>query len=207
MKLLMMGPQGSGKGTTGGMLSEYFHIPLIASGDLLRSLPESHPRYQEIHKLIDAGELAPQDFVAELFKARISQPDCSKGFIIDGWGRKTVDLAFFDPNFDKVILLNITPETSVYRLSGRRTCKKCGRIFNINTVPSKVAGICDVCGGELYQREDDTEESIRRRLNIYYSDTQEVIESLRQKGILVEIDAEPAPEIVFNRVLASLNLK
>lgn len=204
MKILMMGPQGCGKGTIGEKLSEHLHIPLISSGSLLRYLPESHPRYQEIHRLIDAGELAPQDFVAELFRSRISESDCDNGFIIDGWGRKTIDLTFFDPHFDKVILLNISPEISVYRLSGRRTCKKCGKIFNVNSIPPKVSGVCDICGGELYQREDDTAEAIKRRLNIYYTDTQKVIESFKQKGLLVEIDGSGTPDEVLNLVLAAL---
>jgi adenylate kinase len=118
-----------------------------------------------------------------------------------------IDLTYFDPGFDKVILLKISTETSIYRLSGRRTCRSCRRVFNINTAPPKVKDICDVCGGELYQREDDTEEAIRRRLEIYYSDTQEVVEFFRNKGILLEIDAEPAPDAVFESVLAALNLK
>lgn len=207
MKILMMGPQGCGKGTIGEKLSNRLHIPLISSGSLLRDLPESHPRYQEIHQLIDVGELAPQDFVAGLFKSRTSQADCANGFIIDGWGRKPIDLTYYDPGFDKVILLNIAPETSVYRLSGRRTCKKCGKIFNVNSVPPKVAGVCDACGGELYQREDDTEEAIRRRLSIYYTETQEVIDSFKRKGLLAEIDGSGSPEAVLNLVLTSLNLE
>jgi adenylate kinase len=153
------------------------------------------------------GEMVPQAFLAELYNTRVSQADCSNGFIMDGWGRKAVDLTFFDPGFDKVILLDISPEVSVYRLGGRRTCKKCGKIFNVNTVPPKVSGICDFCGGELYQREDDTEESIKRRLNIYYTDTQEVINTFKQKGLLLEIDGSGTPEEVLQLVLDALNLK
>ncbi len=200
MKILLMGPQGSGKGTIGEMLSNHLHLPLIAVGDVLRSIPQDHPWYEEFHTVMNKGELAPQGKVAQLLKERTSQPDCKNGFIQDGWGRKMIDLEYFDPGYDLVLFLKISPETTVYRLSNRRTCRNCNKVYNIITAPPKVENVCDVCGGELYQRKDDTEEAIRRRLAIFNSDTQEVLDHFRKQGKLIEIDGEPMPDEVFESV-------
>lgn len=204
MKLLLMGPQGCGKGTIGEMLSDKLDIPLISVGEMLRNVPPSHPRYKELTSFLNRGLLSPQDLVAELLKERVLQPDCANGFIFDGWGRKKIDLEYFDPGFDKVILLEISPETSILRLSNRRTCRKCGKVFNLITVPPKKEGVCDECGGELYQRDDDTKEAINTRLSIFYHDTQEVLQIFKKRGILIEIDGEPAPEVVFQSVMSAL---
>jgi adenylate kinase len=197
MKILLMGPQGSGKGTIGSMLSDSLGIPLISVGEVLRQLSSAHPRYQEIKGYMERGELVPQDFAAELLKERVSLPDCANGFIFDGWGRTLQDLELFDPGFDTVFNFVISPETSVYRLSNRRTCRNCGRVYNIVTVPPVTEGQCDVCGGELYQRSDDTEEAIKKRLEVYATETRQVLEKYRADGKLIEVDAEPAPEKVF----------
>jgi adenylate kinase len=116
------------------------------------------------------------------------------------------DMQAFDPGFDKAILLTISTETTLIRLSGRRTCSQCGEVFNVVTMPPKKAGICDNCGGAVVQREDDKEEAILTRLSIYRTETQEVLDYLREKNILVEIDGEPSPEIVFENVKKSLNI-
>ncbi|HLC93753.1 MAG TPA: nucleoside monophosphate kinase [Patescibacteria group bacterium] len=207
MKILMMGPQGSGKGTTGEMLSVHMRIPLISIGNLLREMSSEHPRYEEVQRIMREGNLVPQDFISQLLNERVSRSDCTNGFIMDGWGRTMYDLQMFDPGFDKVLYLNISPETSVRRISNRRICSKCGRVYNIITVPPKESGICDICGGELIQREDDTEGAVRKRLDIYYTETQEVINFFKDKGVLLEIDAEGSPKLVFENVLAALALK
>ena len=206
MKLLMIGPQGSGKGTIGEMLSEYLRVPLISVGETLRDLPKTHPKYQEVQDTINKGNLAPVEVVGELLKERVSQPDCAKGFIFDGWARRLKDLKYFDPKFDKVIFLQISPETTVKRLSTRRTCEKCNRVFNIETVPPKVEGTCDVCGGRLLQRDDDTPEAILKRLDIFNTETLPVVNYFREKGVLLEINAETPPKNVFEDVLKALNI-
>lgn len=206
MKILFIGPQGCGKGTIAEMLSSQLHVPYIAVGQLLRNIPVESPIYVEIHKYLDVGELVPITLLGDVLKSRLKNSDCTSGFILDGWGRQMIDINFYDPGFDKVIFLKIAPETSIYRLASRRTCKKCGKIFNLNTVKPKVFGLCDLCGGELMQREDDTESAIRRRLDIFSTQTMEVINYFRGLGILVEIDAEPLPPIVFQAVLDALNL-
>ncbi len=204
MKILLVGPQGSGKGTVGGMLSRHLSIPLISAGHILRELPLEHPRKKEIDDYMEKGDLVPQDLVASLLREETSKESCQKGFIFDGWGRTMMDLKHYDPDFDKVVLIKISPETSVNRLSSRRTCSDCGAIFNVISVPPKVEGICDICGGALYQREDDNEEAVKRRLDIFNTETMEVINYFRETGKLVEIDGEGSPEEVFRLVLEAL---
>ena len=200
----MMGPQGSGKGTIGEMLSKRLGIPLLSVGQILRDLPETHKKYQELQRIMVEGHLAPQKFVAELLMEEVAQPEYEKGYILDGWGRTMYDLECFDPGFDLVLFLKIAPETSLKRLGNRLTCKKCGRVYNLVSVPPKVAGVCDVCGGELHQREDDTEDAIKKRLSIYYSDTKRVLNHFKGKGILIAVDAEAGPEEVYKSALASV---
>lgn len=207
MKILLIGPQGCGKGTIGDMLGEKLGYPVISAGQLLREMPESHPRFIEAKNLILAGKLAPFELLADLIIARTSLDDCKSGYILDGWARSMDNLKFFNPGFQKVIYLTISKETTVERLTNRRTCKHCGAIFNIKTVPPKNPGICDICGGELIQRDDDKEEAILQRLEIFNTETLPVINYFKAQGILIEINAEPAPDIVFNSVLKALIIK
>lgn len=207
MKILLMGPQGCGKGTIGDMLGAKLGYPVISAGQLLREMPESHPRYLEAKALMDQGKLAPFELLADLIIARVSLDDCKSGYILDGWARCMDNLKFFNPGFQKVIYLTISPETTIERLTNRRTCVQCGAIYNIKTVTPKVAGVCDLCGGALAQRDDDKEEAIRARLKIFESETLPVIDYFKKQHVLVEINAEPAPEIVFNSVLKALIIK
>lgn len=201
MKILLMGPQGCGKGTQGKKLSKHLGIPLIGVGNILRSLPEDHPSYKTIHDAIDHGNLAPQDMIADLLRERVQEPDCANGFIFDGWGRSMIDFEYFDPKFDKIVVLNLSRESSIKRITGRRMCSTDGKIYNINTLPKEELAKCK---GELIQRVDDTEEAVNVRLNIYYTETVKTIEHFKKKGIVVEVDAEPMPDVIFENVLKAL---
>lgn len=201
MKILLLGPQGSGKGTVGAKLSTLLDIPIIGVGDLLRSMPTTHPRYNEITSMMNEGRLAPQDFVADLIKERVSQDDCSDGFILDGWGRAMIDLHYFDPGYDRVVVIDISRETSLKRITGRRICSGNGKTYNIYTLPPETLKECE---GELIQREDDTEEAVNKRLDIYYEETAKVIEHFRNKGILYIVDGEGTPDEVVDNVLEVL---
>ncbi|HAI63161.1 TPA: adenylate kinase [candidate division WWE3 bacterium] len=204
MKILLMGTVGSGKGTQGEMLSKHLGLPLVSVGQALRDLKPGHPWYREINDALLAGHLAPQDKVAEILKETVSGPGYEKGYIMDGWGRTTEDLVFFDPTYDKVFLINIPRELSLARLSTRRTCESCGAVYNIVSKPPKVEGVCDKCGGALKQRDDDKEEAILRRLEIFKNETSVQIEKFRSDGILIEVDGSGSPEEVFEEVKKKL---
>jgi adenylate kinase len=206
MKILLIGPPASGKGTVGEKLSQKLHIPLISVGELLRAIPESNPLKDKIDETMERGDLVPQGIVAQILKEEISKESAKKGFIFDGWGRKKEDLDYFDPEFDKVVLLEISPETALRRIASRKTCEKCGAVFNTEFVPPKVDGTCDFCGGHVTKREDESEEVTQRRLAIFYDETQETIEFYKKSGKLLEIDAEGTPEQVFDLVVKALGL-
>lgn len=197
-----MGPQGCGKGTQGEKLSKYLDLPTISVGASLRAVPESHPRYTELQTILNSGALAPQDLVADLIKDRISQPDCKNGYILDGWCRSLIDLKYFNPEPDFVVIINIPREESVRRVSGRRMCSSDGKIYNIYTLPKEELAHCT---GELTQRADDTEESVNKRLDIYYSETLETINKLRSSGYkVIEVDGTKDPDEVFEEILLKL---
>ena len=200
MKILLMGPAGSGKGTQGELLSKHLGLPLVSVGQVLRDLKPEHPWYNEVNDDISNGRLAPHDKVAELLKEAVSAPGFEKGFIMDGWGRTIEDLKHFDPKYNKVFFINIPRETSLMRISTRRTCETCGAVYNVISNPPKTEGTCDKCGGVLKQRDDDKEEAIIRRLEIFNNETMESIEKFRSEGILIEIDGSGSPEEVFELI-------
>ena len=203
-KILLIGPQGSGKGTVGKKLSEYLHIPIISVGEMLRNLPEDHPRKKEVDDQLESGVLVSENVVVELLKEETSKESFKNGFIFDGWGRSMDNLRAYNPGFSKVIYLSIPEDESVRRLVSRRTCEKCGAVFNVISVPPIVPGVCDFCGGKLVQRDDDTEGAIKKRLEIFKSETQEAIKYFKEKGLLVEIDATGTPDEVFELVKKAL---
>ena len=206
MKILLIGPPASGKGTVGEKLSQRLNIPLISAGELCRAIPESNPLKNKINEIMEKGELVPQGIVAQLLKEEVSKESANKGFIFDGWGRRKEDLKYFDPGFDRVVLLEISPETALKRIASRRTCEKCFAVFNIESMPPKEPGICDFCGGKVTKREDESEETTKRRLAIFYDETEETIDFYRKAGILLEINAEGSPDQVFDLVLKALGL-
>lgn len=153
---------------------------------------------------MEKGELVPQEIVAQILMEETSKESTRNGFIFDGWGRKMEDLRYFDPDFDKVIYLKISPETSFKRISARRTCENCDAVYNLISVPPKKDGVCDYCGGNLVKRDDESEETTKRRLNIFDEETKETIEYFRKNGKLVEIDGEGTPEEVFNLAIKAI---
>ena len=207
MKILLLGPQGSGKGTQGGMLAERFNVPLISTGPLLGDLPSDHPWKTEIETEMNAGRLPANVKVGQILEEELKKEKYKDGFVLDGWGRRKSDLEIFDPGLDVALLIDIPREESVRRLTARRTCTQCGQIFNTVFVPPKVEGVCDACGGKLIQREDDTEAAIKQRLDLYEQETSQTIDYLESKGILVRIDGTGSPEEVSRLVLEGLKEK
>ena len=197
MRLIFLGPPGSGKGTQAKMLSEKLKVPHISVGDILREeIRQDSEIGRQAKELMNAGRLVPDELTIELTKKRISEEDCRNGFIIDGFPRSFAQAEALDKMFqekgltlDRVIYFRISEEEAVKRLSGRRSCKNCGAVYHLGSKPPKKTGRCDLCGGELYQRPDDKEDVIRTRFEVYESSTRPLIERYKKTGKLLEIDA------------------
>ena len=192
MNIVLLGPPGVGKGTYAGKLSERYGIPHISTGDILREeIKRDSELGRKVKKYVERGELVPDSIIIEVIKERLATGDCRKGFILDGFPR-TLNQARALDNIVRVdVVFNfVAPkEVIIERLSGRRICRKCGAIYHIRYKPPKKPGVCDICGGELYQREDDKPEVIERRLEVYKEQTAPLIDYYSKKGLLVDIDA------------------
>ncbi|MEM4239603.1 MAG: adenylate kinase [Candidatus Woesearchaeota archaeon] len=202
MRIVILGPQGSGKGTQADMVSKRFNIPRIEAGALLR---EQVAKKTEIGKKIEKpmmrGELVPPRYVDELIKQRLSLPDARKGFVIDGYPRQLEQAEFLDSiaDIDAVIVLEIPDEVGIRRISGRRTCKKCGAVF------TSEAEKCSDCGGELFQRADDKPEIVRERLRHYHEETEPLMEYYKPRDIVHVIDGTGTVEEVFRLIMQALS--
>jgi adenylate kinase len=202
-KFIILGPQGSGKGTHGTFIAELFGIPLISTGEIFRQEVRKESELgKKIKEYVEQGKLVPDDIVIEVLKERLSQEDCKNGFILDGFPRTLAQAEALDKitTIDLVIYLDVTKETIIERLSGRRTCKNCGAIYHIKFIPPKQEGICDKCGGELYQRDDDKPEIIEERLKNFELMTKPLLDYYESKGILRKIDGNGERDEVDDRI-------
>ena len=204
MNLIIFGPPGSGKGTYATRLQEPLGMKAIAMGDIFReSIKQGTMLGKKVEKYLNSGQLVPDEIVIEVLKERISQKDCKKGFILDGFPRtidqaKTLDKIV---KIDAIINLQVPEWIIIARLSSRRICKNCGTIYNVLFLKPKQEGICDECGGELYQREDDTEEVIKDRIKVYEEQTQPILKYYKDKVSFVNfqcktLDTPPEKAIV-----------
>ena len=212
MNLILLGPPGAGKGTQAATLTETFGIPQISTGDILRAaVKEGTTLGQQAKAYMDEGKLVPDQIVIGIVTERLQEPDCSEGFILDGFPRTVAqanalqaNLRDLDKQLDRVIALQVDTEVLVERLTGRRICKSCGRGYHVKFDPPEVEGRCDACGGELYQRDDDREETIRKRLEVYERQTAPLIEYYRNAGLLIEVDGMQPIDEVRETLLAAL---
>jgi len=212
MKLILLGPPGAGKGTQAKLLAERLEIPQIATGDILRAaVKQGTPMGLKAKGFMDAGSLVPDEVVVGIVRERLQQVDCARGFILDGFPRTVAQaealkemLASLGKNLNAVISLEVDNEALVRRLTGRRTCQECGRGFHVDFDPPKTDGTCDACGGELYQRDDDREETIRRRLEVYTDQTQPLIDYYRRERLLTPVDGMLPITEVQDQVLGIL---
>ena len=208
MRLILLGPPGAGKGTQAKMLKEKFGIPQISTGDILRkAVQEESELGKQAKTYMDAGQLVPDDLVIGLIKVRTREMDCQRGFILDGFPRTIVQaemlcetLNAMQIDIDAVIDIVVEPEEVIGRLTGRSTCAGCGAMYHEKSRPPKEAGKCDGCGGELYQRPDDNEKTILKRLEVYKKETEPLKEFYRKRGNLKTAQGSGSAEEIFSRV-------
>lgn len=205
MRLILLGPPGAGKGTQAVLLSKNFSVPHISTGDLLRQAVKNQtPLGKKAKSFIDKGDLVPDDLVTTLVEEKLSNIDLAKGFILDGFPRnknqaEAVDkfLTANNSKIDWVVYLATDTQTIIQRLTGRRVCQNCGANFHVKNVPPKKEGICDSCGGKLYQRDDDKLETVKNRIKTYELQTKDLIDYYRQEGNLKEISGTMSSEEVL----------
>lgn len=215
MRLVLLGAPGAGKGTQAKILVEKYGIPQISTGDLLRAAVAAGTALgKEAKSYMDRGELVPDSVVLGMVEERLKQDDCKKGFILDGFPRNTKQAEALD-NMLSSLNMPLTAALSVdvpfdelmKRLTGRRTCKSCGQMYNVYFNPPKKEGVCDKCGGELFQRDDDKEETIKKRLEVYSAQTAPLIDYYNKKGILKSVQGTGSIDEIFKKVCEALGLK
>jgi adenylate kinase len=213
MNIILLGPPGAGKGTQAKMLVEKYHIPQISTGDILRAaVKEGTQLGKEAKSYMDKGELVPDSVVIGIVEERIQEPDCKNGYMLDGFPRtvpqaKALDemLQKLSSQIDHVVSIEVPQEELIKRLTGRRTCRECGAGYHVMFDPPKKEGVCDKCGGELYQRDDDNEQTVRSRLQVYDSQTKPLIEYYQAQGKLRPIDGVGDIKEIFERVTTVLS--
>jgi adenylate kinase len=212
MYIIMLGAPGAGKGTQADILSQELNLPHIASGDLFRQALEKRTEIGLLAKsYMDKGELVPDEITIKMILERISQADCASGCLFDGFPRtlqqaKTLDKAFEEQGriIDKAVYIEVPNEELVKRLSGRWLCRSCQAPYHITNSPPKTPGKCDRCGGELYQRPDDEEETVKERLNVFLAQTVPILDYYRKQGKLVRVDGNRGMEGVARGIVSAL---
>ena len=215
MRLILLGPPGAGKGTQAAGIVEKYKIPHISTGDIFRqNIKEGTELGKKAKEYMDQGLLVPDELTVGLVTDRISQPDCGNGFMLDGFPRnvsQAVQLDAFLKNngiaLDKVINIEVDKEKLVARAVGRRICKSCGATYHIEFNPSKEEGVCDICKGDLYQRADDNEETVSKRIQVYLDETKPLADYYSKVVILADIDCQQSIDKVFNDIVSALESK
>lgn len=212
MRLILLGPPGAGKGTQAEFIVENFEVPHISTGDIFRkNIKEGTELGIRAKSFIDKGALVPDSLVVEIVEARLKEADCTNGFLLDGFPRTVFQAEELDKVLEKmgedltaVLNIKVNPELLVARAVGRRICKSCGATYHVTNNPSAVEGICDKCGGELYQRSDDIEETVANRINVYMNETSPLIHYYEERGKLVNVDGEQDIKIVSSDIVNAL---
>lgn len=214
MKLVLLGPPGAGKGTQANLLKELFDIAHISTGDILREEMKNQTLLgKEIKKFVESGALVPDEVVTKIIENRLTHgAGISKGFMLDGFPRTRTQAEDLDKilitnknSIDYAIYFKSTLSVIIQRLTGRRVCRKCGALFHAVNKPPKKPGACDICSGELYQRSDDNEETIKNRIAIYEKSTQPIIEYYKKQGKLIKVDADKDADFVKSHLMEVFN--
>ena len=212
VRLVLVGPPGAGKGTQAGFIAERFAIPQISTGDIFRANVSGGTELGKLAKsYMDAGDLVPDAVTIAMVRDRLDEPDAASGFLLDGFPRNVAQAYELDSvlgdlgsSLNVVLQLEVDNDEVVRRLSGRRMCRKCGHIWHVEYDPTKAKGICDRCGGELFQRDDDQADTVRHRLDVYAEQTAPLIQFYDGRGQLVVVDALGPVEDVTERAIAAL---
>ncbi|MBR3058200.1 MAG: adenylate kinase [Clostridiales bacterium] len=212
MKLIILGAPGSGKGTMATVLRDSYGITHISTGDIFRAnIKEQTPLGQEAKKYIDAGQLVPDEITISMVEDRLKQDDCKNGYLLDGFPRTIAQaekldemLAANDSAIDAVIRVDVPNEVIMGRVVNRRVCTSCGESYNVVSRPTKVEGVCDVCGKEVVQRDDDKPETVEQRLITYEKNTKPLIDFYNEKGIVITADNSKDPKTAFEQASLAL---
>lgn len=212
LRLVLLGPPGAGKGTQASAITKKYNIPHISTGDIFRlNIKEGTDLGKKAKEYMDKGLLVPDDIVVSIVKDRLTKDDCKDGFLLDGFPRTVnqadaldIELEKMGFKLDKVINIDVEKDELINRAIGRRICKKCGATYHVEFNPPKQSGKCDVCGEGLYQRDDDTEETVSRRIEVYLKETKPLIDYYTKKGIILNIDGKQSIEKVYEDIVKSL---
>lgn len=198
MIIILLGPPGAGKGTIAGEIKKKINIPVVSTGDILRNaIQDGSDLGKEVQGYVTSGKLVPDHLIIKIIEKRIQKKDCDQGFMFDGFPRtiqqaKELDLLVLKlgKEIDQVFYFETSYDVIIERLSSRRVCSHCGTIYNLNYNPPQITDQCDKCGGDLIQRDDDKEETIKKRLEVYNSETLPLVEYYHKKNIMTRIDAD-----------------
>ena len=212
MRVVLVGPPGAGKGTQAQFIASHLAIPKVSTGDIFRyNVSAGTELGRQARSFMERGDLVPDEVTVAMVASRLQEDDALSGFLIDGFPRNVPQaetlkklLADWGMRLELVLELVVDHDEVIRRLSGRRTCRKCGRVWHVAFDPPSMTGKCDECGGQLFQRDDDREETIRHRLEVYEQQTQPLISYYADEGILLGIDATGPVEDVTDRALVSL---
>lgn len=208
MNVVLMGPPGAGKGTQAELIKNEYPIPHISTGDMFReAVNQGTAMGKEAKKYMDAGQLVPDQVTIGIVRERLAQPDCKKGFLLDGFPRTTVQAQALDEvlkesgrSIEAVINMDVPSGVLIERMSGRVTCQECKAVYNVHSNPPRQSGICDHCGGKLMQRSDDQGETVARRLDVYLEQTNPLLDYYQQREMLYNIDGNRATQTVYAEV-------
>lgn len=209
MRIILLGPPGSGKGTQGDLIEEKYGFPKISTGDLLReAVQRSTPLGKKAEAFMNKGELVRDDVVVAMIQERINKPDCQTGYVLDGFPRNLAQaraLEEIDRDASEIVIdIQLDEEDIVARLQDRRICFRCQAIYNLQERKPRREGICDICGGKLVQREDDKPDVIRERLRVYHQKTEKLIDYYARKNVYHRVDGQGEIEAVFGRIIPIL---
>ena len=208
MKIVLLGPPGAGKGTQAKSISNRYSIPHISTGDIFRkNISEETPLGIQAKQYIDNGQLVPDEVTINMVKDRLTWEDCKNGYLLDGFPRTVAQaealqefLVSRNENLDTALCIEVPSSFILERMTGRRVCESCGASYHVKFNPTKVEGICDVCGSEVVQRKDDREDTVRERLDVYERQTQPLIDFYKEKNLLSTVDGTKAINEVFNDI-------